>query len=109
MQKTKQQLFTTQLLKQQMLLSGKVAGAANGDILREATFVPGTIDSALDRFVRVRGRPNSEWAKMLLKESIEMTGSASATLKMVFNLLFGKHEWFNTLRNLIDLVTFFRP
>ena len=89
LQKTKQQPYHVQLLRQQLYLFGKVASSANDDVLRKITFTPGTLRSAVDRFVRVVGRPRKEWAKMLLQEATAITGSADAASALTRNA----HQW----------------
>ena len=69
-----QRPYSKQLLCQQLLLYGKVARAADTDITRAATFCPGSLRPATDRYVRKHGRPRNEWATMLQKEALKMTG-----------------------------------
>ena len=82
LQKTQQQTCRTQLLRQQLPLVGKVASSANEDVLRRLTFMPGSLTSAVDRFMRVIGRPRKEWAKMMLQEATAMARSADAALHL---------------------------
>jgi hypothetical protein len=65
-----------QLLKQQMLLYGRVARAPASDLLRNLAFVPGTLSPATSRYVRRVGRPQNEWTVMLQKESYKMSAAA---------------------------------
>ena len=61
-----------QLLRQQMLLYGRLVRAPNADPLGMLTFIPGTTYAATNRFVQRVGRPRSEWTNMLEKEVSEM-------------------------------------
>ena len=72
-----QKLFTTQLLRQQLLLYGRIARSADTDFLRQLTFCPGSLRPATDRYVRRRGRPRNEWASMLQKEALKLIPSFS--------------------------------
>ena len=64
--------FGQELLRQQLLLYGRIARAADDHPLRKLTFVPGTLRSAASRYVRRVGRPRNEWAAMLAKECRKM-------------------------------------
>ena len=66
-----------QLLKQQLLLYGKVARAPDADPLRMLTFVPGTLRPLTGQYVRRVGRPRNEWASMLQKEYNKMGAGRS--------------------------------
>lgn len=61
-----------QLLKQQLLLYGRVARSPNDDALRQLTFIPDSVRPATGRYVRRVGCPRSEWATMLDKEARKM-------------------------------------
>ena len=71
--------LTQQLLKQQLLLFGRVARAPDTDLLREVTFVPGTLLPATGRYIRKRGRPRLEWVSCVTKEACNII-SANETL-----------------------------
>ena len=62
----KQQL-TQQLLKQQLSVFGRIARAPDTDMLREVTFVPGTLLPATGKYIRKTGRPRLEWASCVAK------------------------------------------
>ena len=64
--------YGRQLLKQQLLLFGRVVRAPPTDPLRRLTFVPGSLQSATGYYVRRVGRPRNEWAVMLEKEARKM-------------------------------------
>lgn len=70
--------FSSHLLKQQLLLFGKVARAPDTDVLRSLTFLPGTLQPATERYVRKIGRPRQEWAPMLTKEALKFTFTYAA-------------------------------
>ena len=61
-----------QLLKQQLLLYGRLARSSNDDVLRQLTFIPDSVSAATGRYVRRVGRPRNEWAVMLDKEARKM-------------------------------------
>ena len=66
LERSGQAAYDLQLLKQQLLLFGKVARCSNTDVLRNMAFRPGCLLPATDAFVRRVGRPRAEWAKMIL-------------------------------------------
>jgi len=77
LQKTSQKQLGDQLLKQQMLLYGKVSRSHTGDLLRDLTFIPGTLQPATGQYVRRVGRPRNEWAVMLQREAFKMSSHAN--------------------------------
>jgi len=70
-----------QLLKQQLLLFGKVARTSSEDLLRSLTFVGNTNQPATNMYIRRVGRPRNEWATMLNKESYKMSLQADRIVK----------------------------
>ena len=75
LQRSQQYPYSSQLLRQQLILFGKVARAEDTDVLRCITFCPSSLHPLLDKYVRKVGRPKHEWPKMLLKEAVVMAGS----------------------------------
>ena len=73
--KAQQIPYTRQLLQQQLRLFGKVARAADSDILRMLTFAPGTLEPVLNSYVRKVGRPRHEWAPLLIREALKFTST----------------------------------
>ena len=67
--------FTALLERQQLLLYGRVARQADGTLMRDATFCPGGLRPATDRFVRKVGRPRLEWAVEVGKLALQASGS----------------------------------
>ena len=65
------------LLRNQMLLYGRVARSPPSDQLRSLTFVPGGLVPATSRYIRRVGRPRNEWATMVQKECFKMDGRFS--------------------------------
>ena len=59
--------LSEQLLKQQLLLLGKVAHSPDDGPLRRDTFVPGSLQPQIGRFVRRVGRPRQNWTSELLR------------------------------------------
>ena len=80
LQKNSQKQLGEQLLKQQVLLYGKVARAQAGDMLRDLAFVPGTQQPTTDQYVRRVGRPRNEWAVMLRREAFKMSPQAETII-----------------------------
>ena len=72
LQQAAQTQFGRQLLRQQLLLYGRVARAPPDDPLRKLTFAPGGLQPATGQFVRRVGRPRNEWAVMLGRESCKL-------------------------------------
>jgi len=62
-----------QLLKQQMVLYGRIARSPQSDPLRLLTFVPGGLEPATSRYIRRVGRPRNEWVTMVQKECFKMS------------------------------------
>ena len=89
-----QRPYSKQLLCQQLLLYGKVARAADTEITRAATFCPGSLRPATDRYVRKRGRPRNEWATMLHQEALKMTGGRSQLDQAIHSAL----QWDESVR-----------
>ncbi len=83
LQRSKQAPYSSQLLRQQLMLFGKVARADDSDVLRRVSFCNGTLSPLLDRYVRKVGRPKYEWPKMLLKEATQMSGSIECVQSLV--------------------------
>ena len=71
--------LSKQLLKQQLLMFGRIARARPSDPLRIATFNVGLFPAA-SRYVRRIGRPRNEWATMLHKEALMMDPDFESTL-----------------------------
>ena len=69
-----------QLLRQQLLMYGRLARASNDDVLRQLTFIPDLTRPATGRYVRRVGRPRNEWAVMLEKETRKMHANPSAII-----------------------------
>ena len=72
LQESGQPQLSRQLLKQQLLLYGRVARAPDSDPLRMLTFAPGTLLPATGEYIRRIGRPRNQWAVMLYKEYCKM-------------------------------------
>jgi len=68
------QRFSDQLLKQQLVLLGKVALAPDGSPLRNNTFAHGTLIPQIGRFIRKVGRPRQNWTSQLVQEGISRLG-----------------------------------
>ena len=66
---------TTLLLRKHLLLLGKVMRAPEGHPLKTASFIPGTLRPATDRFVRRVGRPRVEWVNQVKDKALAISGS----------------------------------
>ena len=66
--------YTKQLLKQQLLLYGKIARSADNDPLRAVTFCRGSLRPATSQYMRKVGRPRNEWAVKLYEKALAATG-----------------------------------
>lgn len=74
---SKQMSYTKQLLKQQLLLYGKIARSPEEDTLRQLTFCTGDLRPATSRYIRRVGRPRNEWAAKVHEVAIRIAGSTS--------------------------------
>ena len=83
LQWAKQTQFSSHLLKQQLLLYGRVARAPDNDVLRRMTFMPGTLQPVTERFFRKLGRPRHEWASQLTKEALSFAGTYASLEAML--------------------------
>ena len=70
------QAFSEQLLRTQLVLLGKVARSPDGDPLRVDTFVAGTVNPQIGRYVRRLGRPRQDWTTELMKVGSSRLGSS---------------------------------
>jgi len=61
-----------QLLRQQLLLYGRLIRAPSADPLRKLTFIDGMDQPTTTMFVRKRGRPRNTWTAMLQRECFKM-------------------------------------
>ena len=71
---TGQRPLTRQLHRQQLLLYGRVARLPDEHPMRMATFCPGGLRPAVDRYVRRVGRPRQAWASAVGKLALRTTG-----------------------------------
>jgi hypothetical protein len=77
-----------QLLKQQMVLYGRIARSPPSDPLRLLKFAPGALEPATSRYIRRVGvgRPRNEGATMLQKECFKMSARFA-------ECMFDEQEW----------------
>ena len=76
-QKAGVQPLTQQILKQQLVLIGRVAMAPAGDPLRRDTFVDHTLRPQIGRFIGRRGRPRQNWTSEVMREGQHRFGHAA--------------------------------
>ena len=77
LQRAEQVELARQLLKQQLILYGRIGRTVGDDVLRKVTFAPGTNMPATHQYVRRVGRSRNEWVVMLQKQFLQMGPSAS--------------------------------
>ena len=65
---------SSQLLKCQLLLLGRVVRAPDHNPMKVASFIPIFLEPATNRYVRRVGRPRFEWGPRMLKEAFRIAG-----------------------------------
>ena len=78
LQRTGQQRLSTELVRQQLLLYGKVARLRGDDLMREVALCPGSLRPATDRYVRKVGRPRLDWTTEVGKLALEAAGNMAS-------------------------------
>ena len=76
LERARQQPYSQQLLKQQLLLFGKIARAPRTDSLRKLTVCHLSLRPAASTYVRRVGRPRSEWAAKLREHALRIANDA---------------------------------
>jgi len=87
LERARQTPYSALLLRQLVVLFGKIARAEDTDILRSMTFCPGSLTPVTDLYVRNVGRPRNEWAKMLVKEAPRMTRPPESLSHLVYDTI----------------------
>ena len=98
LQVTGQGQLTKTLEKRQLLLYGRVARQTDSSPMREVTFSPGTLQPAVDRFVRKVGRPRSNWTTEVGKLALKAAGG----LRQLQDTLFEPNAWMNVVDTFIS-------
>ena len=70
LQEAGKQPIAKRLLRERLLLYGRVARAPAGDELRKRTFKHGTLRPLTQKYVRRIGRPRNEWASQIEKHAV---------------------------------------
>jgi len=83
------------LLSMQLLHLGKVIRAPEGSVLKAVSFIPGTLHTAADRYVRRVGRPRKEWITSVLPHALQQTNGDTQRL---IQLTRTASEWKGWLR-----------
>jgi len=83
------------LLSMQLLQLGKVLRAPEGSVLKTVSFIPGTLQTAADRYVRRVGRPRKEWISSVLPQALRQTNGDTQRL---IQLASTASEWKGWLR-----------
>ena len=100
LRKSGHQRATLLLQQRQLLLFGKVARTEPGHPLREASFIPGSLQAATDRYIRRKGRPRREWVPEVRKLAFAVTGGhANPCLQMQ-----DPQIWKQTVKNYIATI-----
>ena len=86
-----------QLLRQQLLLYGRLARQMDDNPMRKLTFCAGSLRPATAEHVRRVGRPRNEWAVMVKKEAQKLPGFCQ-------EILYDARAW----RSSVDRHCFFR-
>ena len=97
LQRTDQKPFSQMLLQQQLLLYGRIARQPESSPLRSATFCPGSLRPAADRYVRRQGRPRFEWASQLQQAAMRAAGGLFRMEEQVQN----EAAWKNIVKDFI--------
>ena len=71
---TGQRPLTALLQKQQLVLYGRVARQSDANLMRAATFGPGSLRPAVDMYIRKVGRPRLAWAPEVGKLALQAAG-----------------------------------
>ena len=71
---TAQPALTSLLEKRQLLLFGRIARQDGKNPMREATLTPGSLQPAVDRFMKKVGRPRNSWASEVGKLALKVSG-----------------------------------
>ena len=66
--------LSAQLLRQQLVLMGRVARAPPGDPLRRDTFIGQSLRPAVTQYIRKVGRPCQNWTEEVRKEGASRCG-----------------------------------
>ena len=67
--------LSEQIMKQQMILMGKIAFRRDSDVVRQSIFIPSTIKLRLLPGLAKRGRPRIRWPVQVLDMCIRIAGS----------------------------------
>ena len=78
-----QPLYSQQLLKQQLVMFGRVARLPNEDPLRRLTFCPNSLDPACSRHIRRVVRPRNEWASKLTEVATQLVNNTKELWTMI--------------------------
>ena len=100
MERAHQLCFSDQLLKQQLLLFGKIARAPDNSLLRSLTFTPGSLRPTTGRYIRRVGRPANEWASKVHETALKLLRIGSVRLEgMIRDIA----AWRSTVSDLFKL------
>jgi hypothetical protein len=86
--------LSRQLERQQLQLFGRVARQDDEGLMRQATFCPGSLQPATERYVRKQGRPRLEWTSAVYKLALQAAGGMQQLQDHIGN----ERSW----RNVVD-------
>ena len=66
--------FSKKFSQRQLLMLGRIVRAPADNPLQKVSFIPGTLWSAANRYVRRVARPRKEWIASVLAEAYQVTG-----------------------------------
>ena len=89
LRRSQHEAASTQLLKRQLLLLGRVVRAPDHNPMKVASFIPNTLEPATNRYVRRVGRPRFEWVPRMLKEALRIAGGEREFVQKVQSPLLG--------------------
>ena len=90
---TGQAPMSVALARQQLLLFGKISREPDGSLLRGTAFCTGSTRPAIERFVRVVGRPRLEWASQVREMALRAAGNE----KNLENIIMNPDIWYNVV------------
>jgi len=82
---TGQTELTKTLERRQLLLYGRVARQTDDHPMRAATFTPGSLQPAVDRYVRKVGRPRSDWTTQVGNLALQVAGGQQRLQETLFD------------------------
>ena len=92
LERSGQTALTTELLRSQLIMFGRVARAPDDDTRRRLTFCPGSLRPTTCRHLRRVGRPRHEWASQLLDVAVRTWGSLARVEQLATHMILWEIE-----------------